>query len=155
MWSKASKAAFGPRVQEDPRHICADVSFARRPRRHSLEHKNGVSNTAVSGIDAMKNFSCSVRGDRKHNMACFRRVYKHRSITSFSAHAGTVFCFSCSRPPDRYQNVKSELEAQQKLERIRAERQSSSMGRVSVPAVHTKANRGGGRARRNSKQGGA
>lgn len=62
----------------------------------------------------------------------------------------------------RYQNVKSELEAQQKLERIRAERQSSSMGRVSVPAVHKKATgkhsatRVGARGvRRNSKQHGA
>eukprot|EP00904_Undaria_pinnatifida_P013002 jgi/Undpi1/8832/HiC_scaffold_25.g11294.m1 len=39
----------------------------------------------------------------------------------------------------RYQNVKSELEAQQKLERIRAERQNSSIGRVSIPAVHKRA----------------
>lgn len=60
---------------------------------------------------------------------------------------------------DRYQNVKSELEAQQKLERIRAERQSSSMGRVSVPAVHKKATgkpsatKAGGRSRRSSKHG--
>lgn len=62
---------------------------------------------------------------------------------------------------DRYQNVKSELEAQQKLERIRAERQSSSMGRVSAPAVHKKATTkhsatGGGGARggrRSSKHG--
>ncbi|CBN78299.1 conserved unknown protein [Ectocarpus siliculosus] len=62
----------------------------------------------------------------------------------------------------RYQNVKSELEAQQKLERIRAERQSSSMGRVSAPSVHKKATTvkhsatGGGGARggrRSSKHG--
>ena len=35
--------------------------------------------------------------------------------------------------------MKSELEAQQKLERIRAERQNSSIGRVSIPAVHKRA----------------
>lgn len=60
----------------------------------------------------------------------------------------------------RYQNVKSELEAQQKLERIRAERQASCMGKFFGPPAQKTVTRGkavgvasGGCKGRGNKQG--